>query len=284
MATVSPAGARRPSLLLVTDLTYEARGRRYCDEDIYLGSRLRESFDVALCPPQDAAALLDRFDLALVRNSGPVLHYREAYDAFRARAGELGTPVYNPLGGRGDMAGKEYLVEMGRAGLPVIPTVDRAADLPELPDASAYVVKPKLGADSVGLRFVTAAEAATELERAAEGSLLVQPRVDFRHEVSFYFVDDDFQYALYTPDPERRWELEPYAASAEDREFARRFIAWNSLDHGIQRVDACRTADGALLLVELEDLNPYLSLDRVDDSTREAFVARLRTSIASLPR
>lgn len=220
----------------------------------------------------------------LIRNSGPVLHYQETYDAFLSRARELRTPVYNPLGGRGDMAGKEYLVEMDRAGLPVIPTVDRAADLPELPDVSRYVIKPKLGADSVGLRFVTAAEAAAELERAAEGSLLVQPRIDFRHEVSFYFVDDDFQYALYAPDPEQRWVLEPYAATAVDLEFARRFIAWNSLTHGIQRVDACRTADGALLLVELEDLNPYLSLDRVGEEVREAFVARLKTSIASLPR
>ncbi|MFH9200769.1 hypothetical protein ACH4KT_25435 [Streptomyces anulatus] len=284
MTAASPAGARRPSLLLVTDLAYEARGRRYCDEDIFLGSRLRETFDVALCHPRDAAALLAGFDTVLIRNSGPVLHYREAYDAYLSRARELRTPVYNPLGGRGDMAGKEYLIEMDRAGLPVIPTVDRAADLPELPDVPRYVIKPKLGADSVGLRFVTAAEAAAELERAAEGSLLVQPRIDFRHEVSFYFIDDDFQYALYAPDPERRWVLEPYAASAADLEFARRFICWNSLTHGIQRVDACRTTDGALLLVELEDLNPYLSLDRVGEEVREAFVARLKTSIASLPR
>ncbi|MFH9744004.1 hypothetical protein ACH4MN_06075 [Streptomyces anulatus] len=284
MTAASPAGARRPSLLLVTDLAYEARGRRYCDEDIFLGSRLRETFDVALCHPRDAAALLEGFDTALIRNSGPVLHYREAYDAYLSRARELRTLVYNPLGGRGDMAGKEYLVEMSRAGFPVIPTVDRGAGLPELPDVCQYVIKPKLGADSVGLRFVTAAEAAAELERAAEGSLLVQPRIDFRHEVSFYFIDHDFQYALYAPDPERRWVLEPYAASAADLEFARRFIAWNSLTHGIQRVDACRTTDGALLLVELEDLNPYLSLDRVGEEVREAFVARLKTSIASLPR
>ncbi len=80
--------------------------------------------------------------------------------------------------------------------------------------------------------------------------------------------------------------LEPYAASAEDLELR---PALHRLEHprphGIQRVDdACRTADGALLLVELEDLNPYLSLDRVGEDVREAFVARLKTSIASLPR
>ncbi|MYS35772.1 hypothetical protein K388_05057 [Streptomyces sp. KhCrAH-43] len=268
----------RPSVLFVTDLAYEARGRRYCDEDIRLTERLREDFDLALCHPRDAAALLDRFDAVVVRNSGPVLHYQEAYDAFRARALELGTRMYNPLTGRGDMAGKQYLVDLSRSGYPVIPTVDRAADLGLLPEAGGYVVKPKLGADSVGLTFVTT----PELGPAADGTLLVQPRIDFRYEVSFYYVDQDFQYALHAPDPERRWVLEPYEASAADLAFARSFVEWNTLDHGIQRVDACRTADGELLLVELEDLNPYLSLDRVAAPVREAFAARMTASLRDL--
>lgn len=272
-----PAGPR-PSVLFVTDLAYEARGRRYCDEDIHLTSRLREDFDIALCHPRDAAALLEGFDAVVVRNSGPVLHYQEAYDAFCARARELGTRVYNPLGGRGDMAGKQYLVDLSRAGYPVIPTVDRAADLGLLPAAEGYVVKPKLGADSVGLRFLRT----PGLPPEADGTQLVQPRIDFRYEVSFYFVDHDFQYALNAPRPERRWVLEPYAASAEDLAFARSFIDWNTLDHGIQRVDACRTETGELLLVELEDLNPYLSLDRVAPPVREAFVARMTQSLREL--
>ncbi|MFJ7199355.1 MULTISPECIES: hypothetical protein [unclassified Streptomyces] len=272
-----PAGPR-PSVLFVTDLAYEARGRRYCDEDIHLTARLREDFDVALCHPRDAAALLEGFDTVVIRNSGPVLHYQEAYDAFRTRARALGTRVYNPLHGRGDMAGKQYLVDLSRAGHPVIPTVDRAADLGLLPGAPEYVVKPKLGADSAGLRFVREAE----LPEGEDGTLLVQPRIDFRYEVSFYFVDHDFQYALYAPDPERRWVLEPYAPDAADLAFARGFVEWNSLDHGIQRVDACRTARGELLLVELEDLNPYLSLDRVAEPVREAFVTRMKASLRDL--
>ncbi|MFF1926192.1 hypothetical protein ACFVW8_37205 [Streptomyces sp. NPDC058221] len=273
------AAGSRPSVLFVTDLAYEARGRRYCDEDIYLTARLREDFDTALCHPRDAAALLDGFDAVVIRNSGPVLHYREAYDAFRARAAELGTRVYNPLTGRGDMAGKQYLVDLSRAGYPVIPTVDRAADLGLLPAADGYVVKPKLGADSVGLRFVQNLDGVAE----ADGTQLIQPRIDFRYEVSFYFVDHDFQYALHAPHPERRWVLEPYAAGAADLEFARSFIEWNTLDHGIQRVDACRTGGGELLLVELEDLNPYLSLDRVAAPVREAFVTRMKASLRDLP-
>ncbi len=268
--------AARRSILYVTDLAYPARGRRYGDEDVFLTARLREHFDVALCHPRDVVALMDPFDAVVIRNSGPVLHHRDAYDAFRARAGVRRTAVYNPLSGRGDMAGKGYLLELTRAGCPVIPTVDRAEDLHRLPEAREYAVKPRAGADSIGLTFVARPDLGPAL---GGGDVLVQPRIDFRHEVSFYFVDDRFQYALYAPDPGRRWDLEPYEPTAADLAFARRFIDWNTLDHGIQRVDACRTRDGELLLVELEDLNPYLSLDRVCDRRRDAFVAAMTASL-----
>ncbi|MGX1543578.1 hypothetical protein [Streptomyces adustus] len=267
--------AARPRVLYVTDLAYPARGRRYCDEDILLTARLRADFDLALCHPRDAAALMDAFDAVVVRNSGPVLAYQEQYDAFREQALRVGTRVYNPLTGRADMAGKQYLLDLSAAGLPVIPTVDRPADLGLLPEAAHYIVKPKLGADSIGLRTVTA----DELPGLVDGTVLVQPRIDFTYEVSFYFVDHDFQYALYAPDPDRRWELRPYEPTAEDLEFAHRFIDWNTLDAGIQRVDACRAPDGRLLLVELEDLNPYLSLDALDETRRDAFVAATARSL-----
>ncbi|MET7337851.1 hypothetical protein [Nonomuraea sp. NPDC005650] len=268
----------RSRVLFVTDLAYQAKGRRYCDEDIFLSSRLREDFDIALCHPLDAAALMDAFDAVVVRNSGPVLHYRDRYDAFLAQAAQRGTRVYNPLTGRGDMAGKQYLLDLTAAGHPVIPTVDRPQDFGRLPEADQYAVKPKAGADSIGLEFVTR-DRLTDLAHVSNGDLLVQPRIDFRYEVSFYYVDDTFQYALYAPRPDQRWALEPYEPTEADLDFAHGFVDWNTIDHGIQRVDACRTQDGTLLLVELEDLNPYLSLDLIPDQTRDAFVTSMKASL-----
>ncbi|MER5731007.1 hypothetical protein ABT084_22235 [Streptomyces sp. NPDC002138] len=268
-------------LLYVTDLAYPARGRRYGDEDVFLTSRLREDFTLALCHPLDAQALMPAFDAVIVRNSGPVLHHQEAYDAFRARALATGTRVYNPLTGRADMAGKQYLLDLTRADYPVIPTVDDPADLHLLPQVAEYAVKPRQGADSIGLAFTADPAAYLAREGAAPGALLVQPRIDFAYEVSFYFVDDAFQYALYAPDPARRWELEPYEPTPADLDFARAFIGWNTLSHGIQRVDACRAPSGALLLVELEDLNPYLSLDLLPEPVRDAFVTALKASLRS---
>ena len=57
------------------------------------------------------------------------------------------------------------------------------------------------------------------------------------------------------------------------RSFARTFIDWNDIRYGIQRVDACRTREGALLLMELEDLNPYLSFECIDEATQKRFLA-----------
>ncbi|MFD5144386.1 hypothetical protein [Streptomyces sp. NPDC058401] len=259
-------------LLYVTDLAYPARGRRYGDEDVFLTARLREHFTLALCHPLDAEALLPAFDTVVVRNSGPVLHHQEAYDSFRAAALAAGTRVYNPLTGRGDMAGKQYLVDLTVSGHPVIPTVDDPADLALLPPSPSYAVKPKQGADSIGLTF-------TPHPDCAPGEFLIQPRIDFAYEVSFYFVDDAFQYALYAPDPARRWELVRYEATPEDLAFARTFIDWNTLGHGIQRVDACRAPSGELLLVELEDLNPYLSLDLLPPEVQDTFLTSLVRSL-----
>lgn len=264
------------SLLYVTDLTYPAQGRRYGDEDVYLTSRLRERASLAIAHPLDAPVLLDRFDLVVVRNSGPVIHYPEAYAAFRARAEATGTPVYNPLTGRGDMRGKQYLVDLTAEEQPVVPTADSHAGTRLLPPAATYVVKPKHGADSVGLRRVPEAGLAA---LPLDGDTLVQPAVDLVHEVSFVFVDHELQYALYAPDRDRRWEMLPFEPGAEDVAFAQRFVDWNTLEHGIQRVDACRTQDGSLLLMELEDLNPYLSLDVLDEVRREAFVEAVWSSI-----
>jgi hypothetical protein len=268
----------RLRVLYVTNPFYEANGREYAGEDRLLSARLGESFDVRTCLPTEAVDRMADADVVVVRNSGPVLTYPEAYAAFRERALATRKPVYNELTGKADMLGKQYLLDLYGTGYPVIPTVGSADRLGELPASEEYVAKPLLGADSTGL-YATTAE---ELAATDPAGVLIQPFVDIAYEVSFYFVDHTFVYALRTPDARRRWDLEPYEPDADDLAFAQRFIDWNDIDHGVQRVDACRTTGGELLLVELEDLNPFLSLDRTTPQAREAFVLELAAAIERL--
>ncbi|AMM94740.1 hypothetical protein QUF81_06805 [Peribacillus simplex] len=265
------------TLLFVTDLYYEAKGRNYYEEDLFLTSELREDFQLVICHPEDTETFEKDFDLIVFRNAGPVANFKDKYQAFRNRAA-TGLKTYNSFIGKADMNGKEYLIELTNAQFPVIPTIDTLDSLNKLPNVALYIVKPKDGADSIGLEFVTKDELGDKIDSESK-NLLVQPFINFEYEVSFYFIDKEFQYALYAPDKEKRWELKEYTPTEKDLAFAQQFIEWNNLDWGIQRVDACRNEQGELLLVELEDLNPYLSLLELTDEARQNFVKAMKKSI-----
>ncbi len=264
-------------ILYLTDLNYPAKGRNYGEEDIFLTGALKDSFDLALCHPKNAAAFEDDADLIVFRNTGSVLGYQVIYDAFVQRVKQKGLRTFNEFRGKADMCGKQYLLDLTAAGFPVIPTVDSVDRLGRLPESETYVTKPKNGADSIGLRFLN--RESLLRQPPERGETLIQPAIDFVYEVSFYFINDKLEYALYAPDREKRWKLERYSPSDADRTFASSFIRWNSIRKGIQRVDACRTKQGDLLLVELEDLNPYLSVLELDEATRRRFLFDLTDAL-----
>jgi len=266
------------TLLWVTDLYYEAKGRNYYEEDLFLTSHLRQYFRIILCHPEDTEPFEGAVDLIVFRNAGPVAPYQDQYEAFRDRIRKLQLRTYNSLDGRADMNGKAYLLELTAADYPVIPTVDHIDQLHRLPDSTEYIIKPFNGADSHGVQRVPADRLHQALAACSQ-RMLIQPYIPFEYEVSFYYIDHEFQYALHAPDPQQRWKLELYDPQPADFAFAEQFIRWNHIRCGIQRVDACRTASGELLLVELEDLNPYLSLLDIPVNYSRRFISRMVQSL-----
>lgn len=255
-------------ILYLTDLYYPAKGRNYFEEDLYITRRLNDYFDLVLCHPKNSKSFEDDVDLVIFRNTGPVSGFKEEYKQFVKRVRSNNIMTFNEFTGKADMCGKQYLLDLTREKFQVIATVESIDDLDLLSESDKYVIKPKDGADSIGLEFLTRDELlARELT-----DTLIQPAIDFEYEVSFYFINDKLEYALYAPDKNRRWKLKRYDFTDDDRKFAEKFIGWNDIDFGIQRVDACRTREGELLLVELEDLNPYLSILELDPQTRDAFI------------
>lgn len=265
-------------ILFVTDFYYEAKGRLYYEEDLFLTGQLRKDFDLVICNPKDMNKFTEDFDLTIFRNAGPIANFKEEYDLFRQNISSKKLNTYNSFNGKGDMNGKNYLIELTNKGFDIIKTIDTLQNFDKLPESKTYVVKPKDGADSIGIEFLSKDEVFKTVDKNDKNTL-IQPLINFDYEVSFYFIDKEFQYALYAPDKNRRWELKEYTPTKEDLEFAQSFIEWNNLDHGIQRVDACRDENGQLLLVELEDLNPYLSLLDISPTLRDKFVTTLKSSI-----
>lgn len=265
-------------ILFVTDLYYNANGRRYYEEDLFITSKLRESFKLVICNPKDMDSFNNEFDLTIFRNAGPVANFPNEYNQFRNKIKTYNLKTYNSFDGKGDMNGKDYLIELTDLDYPVIRTIDKIDNFDKLPKVDKYVIKPKDGADSIGMEFVSNEELYKKVSKE-DRSTLIQPAINFKYEVSFYFIDRDFQYALYAPDKSKRWELQEYKATDEDLAFAMKFIDWNNIDHGIQRIDACRDENGNLLLVELEDLNPYLSILELSPKSRYKFIETLKKSI-----
>ena len=267
--------SNKRTVLYLTDLYFEAKGRSYFQEDLYLIARLRDEFEIIICHPCDSEKFEKLTDIVVFRNTGPVMNYETYFGSFVKRINTDGILSYNSMDGKADMKGKEYLLTLTQESYPTIPTVERIEDLAYLPLVEKYIVKPKNGADSIGMHVVDH----TLLSTVDLTGSIVQPFIDFDYEVSFYFVDQDFQYSLYAPDKAQRWNLQLYQPNKIDLSFAIQFVKWNSLSHGIQRVDACRLQDGSLLLVELEDLNPYLSIDLLPNQLKENFVNNFRDSI-----
>lgn len=265
-------------ILYVTDLYYEAKGRNYFEEDLYLTSILKNSFDLVICHPLNLEVFEDDVDLIMFRNAGPVINFETEYNEYRERVNIKNLNTYNSFDGKADMNGKEYLIQLTNLEFPVTPTIDSAESIDRLPDVDKYVVKPKNGADSIGMEFIRKQEINNKIDTINK-NILIQPFIEIKYEVSFCFIDEEFQYAIYTPNQDRRWELKEYIPTQEDLEFAEMFIEWNNISQGIQRVDACRDTNGNLLLVELEDLNPFLSLLELSVEKQEKFVGNLELSI-----
>ena len=97
----------------------------------------------------------------------------------------------------------------------MIAAIDRAEDFTRLPEAEAYIVKPKFGADDVGMSFLDAKTA----RAVDEPDILHQPKIEFDYKVSFYFINRAFEYALCTPDPAQRWRLNEYEPRQANLEF-----------------------------------------------------------------
>lgn len=256
------------TLLYLTDLYFDAQGRDYYKEDLFLTSKLKSHFNILLGHPQQAIPFLGYGDLVVFRNTGPVCRYQDYFNRFVETVKLKNINIFNSFDGKADIKGKQYLLDLSKAGYPVIPTIENISNIEALGSPEKYIVKIKNGADSIGMEIMSKQEL---IDSDPEGKL-IQPFLDFNYEVSFYYLNDQFQYALYAPEKSKRWELTEYEPTSEDLRFAGKFIDWNNIKIGITRVDACRMKDDSLLLVELEDLNPFLSIELLSEEKRNKFI------------
>lgn len=161
-------------IVYLTDLYYRTYSRNYPNEDLLITERLKDTFNLVLCNPHNIETFEDDVDLIVLRNTGSIILYKEEFDEFKKRVLKKHLPIFNEFTGKGDMRGKQYLVDLTLSGYPVIPTVDTKANLSVLPECDLYAIKPKSGADSIGLEFLTKEQLLEKISQTMTPSFSLQ--------------------------------------------------------------------------------------------------------------
>jgi hypothetical protein len=199
---------------------------------------------------------------------------------------------------------KQYLAELDRAGIPIVPsTFVRPGESPVLPGSADFVVKPSVGAGSSGAgRFAAGdadgGQAHVRLLHGEGRVAMVQPYladVDAAGETALIYLDGRFSHAItkgaMLPDgvvhPLRGEELfveeriAPCTPSADELAVGAKAVAWIQERFGADllytRVDLLPGPDGPLL-GELELVEPSLFLGHDDgaaDRLARAIAGRL---------
>jgi glutathione synthase/RimK-type ligase-like ATP-grasp enzyme len=194
---------------------------------------------------------------------------------------------------------KRYLLDLQRAGVPIVPTElvtrERGADLGSMCAARGWrdiVVKPAIGASAQGAeRFtdaaLTAAGGAAQAHLDAlliHGHALVQPfqeAVNDARERSLVYIGGAFSHAFSKP-PFLRGVGDGLGEQRHEPGAAEKLLAAHALEAvpgetTYARVDVVPTPDGPRLM-ELELIEPDLGLRLAPDS-----IARLAAAILEVP-
>ncbi len=267
-----------PTIALVSDISNDDR-----KEDLFLMRALQNKYNVLMLDLKSLHTIEDVVDIVLFKCAWPNIKTLEELKAYgklslmvQKRLKEKNITTFNNLSGRADILGKDYLFELFKKGYPVIPSVCSLDKIGTLDDCSDFFIKPFDGLSSFGAKKICKSKIKKELNNF---KLIIQPFIVFKYEVSFYFLDNEFQYSLYAPNPKKRWDLKKYHPTKKDLLFAQQFIDWNTMKYGVQRVDACRTYKGDLLLMELEDDYPLWSFLDLSNKDRDCFINKFLKSL-----
>lgn len=195
---------------------------------------------------------------------------------------------------------KRYLFDLAARGVPVVPTriVERGtiADLPALAaelGTTRIVIKPEVGAGSLGTRVFTVPGAPTNptphahlAALTARGAALVQPyvsSVDDYGERSLVWIDGELSHAIrkaprFAGDIER---IEGPMPIADDERAVADAALGPLADHILYgRVDLARNDQGEPMVMELELVEPSLFFSRLPGSA-DRFAAGLHRRLRS---
>lgn len=260
------------------------------DEPLFLGEVRRLGHDVVVAAWDDLAIDWTSFELLVLRSTWNYVHHVEAFRAWLRRE-DVRARVVNPAPFVLWNLDKRYLAELASRGVPVVETVwvDSSVATPSrdlLAPFDDVVIKPVVSAGSFATaRFSLQGEGDREAaaqfldEQRALRATMVQPyqrSIEAHGERSLVFIAGELTHMMRKSPRFMSGPIDitgPLPASSEERAFAQQVLEAASAcvgrltsDLTYARVDVVQAndsrANGALRLMELEIIEPYLMLDR----------------------
>ena len=242
---------------------------------------------------------LDRFDLILPLVAwGYHLDY-ERWLGFLARAEAAGWPMINPPALLRWNSDKEYLTELFDRGIPTVPTLAVEAccdeDLEEARrefGSDWLVIKPPISASAAGTHRLGPAD---DLPPNSRGRpMIIQPLIEEiarTGEFSLMLFDGEFSHAVVKRPKTGDFRVQPHLGGITlpsppppgGIALARQALAAAPAKATYARVDLVPGDDGALLVMELELIEPALFLDHAPDegaAFTRAILSSVRTATA----
>ena len=242
-------------------------------EDIWIARAFQaDGHNVAVVDRNYDEKLENIFDVFLRRNtwdSHATIETVGEENSFEERVIQKNLPRIN-FDGKYDRNGKEYLVNLFKMGYPVIPSIDNLNDIKLLNQTDRYVIKIKNSYDGIGQQIVNI----NELKYKFHDGCIIQPFMEFKSEIQFYYIKDKLEYVLeFTPCKIPIYpEPTEYEYSPIELAIANSFAKLNGEYFGIQRIDFIKLNNGDLLLTEIEDTSPYLDLDCLSEKKKFEFI------------
>ncbi|MGE0550429.1 MAG: hypothetical protein AB7O24_11525 [Kofleriaceae bacterium] len=248
-------------------------------------------FDAELIAWDDPNADWDAPIATILRSTW---NYSTALPSFLRWIDRVGStaPLWNPPAIVRGNVHKRYLVELAARGVAVVPTtlVEQGHQLAlGSLDASRIVIKPEVGAGSLGARVFDRGdpEAAAHLASLARrGAVLVQPyvaSVDHYGERSLVWIDGELSHAIRKT-PRFAGDVEridgPFPIADDERALAEAALASVTDQILYGRVDVARSDAGQPMVMELELVEPSLFFERCPGSA-ERYVAGLKRRITA---
>jgi glutathione synthase/RimK-type ligase-like ATP-grasp enzyme len=217
-----------------------------------------------------------RFDAIVIRSTWDYVPRFAEFQQWIARIEKAGTRVLNSIDTIRWNWNKRYLAEVGKKGIPIVPTLwaSHARDLDAIP-WDEFVLKPSVSGGAYLTFRAKRDELAGIVPRLGPMTeaepYLVQPflrQIQSEGELSFLYFGGEFSHSIlkrpaigdFRVQHELGGTIHSYSASAEELEQAHAALEASGYDTLYARVDMIRGDDGHLLLVELELIEPFLYL------------------------